>query len=60
MGAKLKLDINEETGLIEDAKENGHDLKYDDSETKRMDDGTTAVRSNPCTWRKIGGRWRCI
>jgi hypothetical protein len=58
--AKLKLEIDEDTGLIAEAKENGHPLQYDPSETKRMDDGTTAVRSNPCTWRKRNGRWICI
>jgi hypothetical protein len=60
MPTHLKLRINEQTGEIEEARENGQPLQYDDNETKRMDDGTTAVRSNPCTWRKIHGKWRCI
>lgn len=60
MGAKLKLEINEETGMIEDAKENGQPLEYDNSTTKRMDDGSTQLRSNPCCWRKRHGKWFCI
>jgi hypothetical protein len=55
----LKLKIDEKGNII-DAKENGKDLEYGSEETKRMDDGSSHVDSNPCRWRKIGGKWRCI
>ena len=55
----LKLKINED-GHIIDAKENGNDLEYGDGVTKRMDDGSCHVESNPCRWRKFGGKWFCI
>lgn len=56
----LKLKIDEEGNII-GAKDNGWDLEYGEEEIKEGKTmvGATIVR-NPCRWRKIGGKWRCI
>jgi hypothetical protein len=60
--ATIEIDIDEE-GTIVGAREGNKDLEYGEDEikaNKRMDNSNTGLISNPCRWRKIGGRWRCV